>query len=160
VRPCLPGQRAEAVSRSNSSSSVKCLMCAVPSFSFTASPCQTASIAPAAAAVVAHSAWRSWFLPGQGPSAGQEVCQVCPAGGLCIGGMVTPAQGCYQPHPRSASIHGCPHGAACLRDNSSMLDLQALQCANRQFIYPEEVDPNPFTLLQCSKGYAGRAAVL
>eukprot|EP00775_Hariotina_reticulata_P001789 gene1789-2123_t len=37
---------------------------------------------------------------------------------------------------------------------SRLPNAAALQCANRQFIDPEEVDPAPFSLLQCRRGYA------
>jgi hypothetical protein len=69
--------------------------------------------------------------------------------------MVIPAQGCYQPHPRSAAIRPCPHVAACTRDADAMLNLQGLQCAERRAVTAEDVDAKPFELLQCSRGYAG-----
>lgn len=69
--------------------------------------------------------------------------------------MIIPAQGFYQPHPRSARMHLCPHIAACTRDAGTLANLQAMQCANRAFIEPAAIDPRPYTALQCAPGYAG-----
>jgi hypothetical protein len=174
VRPCLPGQEAVLVNLSSSSSSalqpsaagfsssmlsVSCRMCGAPSFSFTAYPnpsytttTTTSSSSSSDLAILAAAA-------AAGDPDRSEVCQRCPQNGICIGGMVIPAQGCYQPHPRSAAIRPCPHVAACTRDADAMLNLQGVQCAERRAVKAEDVDSKPFELLQCSRGYAGEAAV-
>jgi hypothetical protein len=69
--------------------------------------------------------------------------------------MVVPTQGCYQPHPRSATIHPCPHTEACMRDANAVQNLQGYQCAIRGVLDSAEIDARPFTALQCSKGYWG-----
>eukprot|EP00775_Hariotina_reticulata_P007554 gene7554-7763_t len=108
VRPCLPGQWAEALNTPNSSlASIRCSTCTAPLFSFTA------------------------YRPDEYRS------------------------GWYQPHPRSAAVHRCPHPAACIREARALLDLQDLQCAYRRFLNPADVDSNAYTLLQCRQGYAG-----
>jgi hypothetical protein len=178
VRPCLPGQEAILVNLSSSSSSgsssallpsaagfsssllsVSCRMCGAPSFSFTAYPTPSHT-------TTATSSSSSSDLANLGSAAAARdqsdpdrsgVCQRCPQNGICIGGMVIPAQGCYQPHPRSAAIRPCPHVAACTRDADAMLNLQGLQCAERRAVRAQDVDSKPFELLQCSRGYAGEA---
>jgi hypothetical protein len=127
VRPCLPGQEAVLLNLSSSSSSfpqppgsssssvlsVSCRMCGAPSFSFTAYPSSSSSDPHKPAAAAASPA-----------AVHSEVCQRCPPNGICVSGMLIPAQGCYQPHPRSAAIRPCPHTAACTRDADAMLNLQ------------------------------------
>jgi hypothetical protein len=136
---------AAAAGFSGSVLSVSCRMCGAPSFSFTAYPTPASSSSSDLANLGAAAS----------ASDQSEVCQRCPQNGICIGGMVIPAQGCYQPHPRSAAIKPCPHVAACTRDAAAMLNLQGLQCAERRAVKAEDVDAQPFGLLQCSRGYAG-----
>jgi hypothetical protein len=90
---------------------------------------------------------------GAAPTTG--ACQRCPPYGLCIAGMVMPMQGCYQPHPRSATIHPCRHKEACMRDANAVQNLQGYQCAIRGVLDAAEIDARPFAALQCSKGYWG-----
>lgn len=37
-----------------------------------------------------------------------------------------------------------------------MQNLQGLQCSYRRYLNPEDIDPRPYTQLQCSRGYAGK----
>lgn len=161
VRLCLPGQEAVYVGNSSSSMethatanpaaagaantallSVTCRMCIAPRFSFTAYPQGSSSSSEGSAAAAAAAA-------------SSYVCQACPARGICVAGMVLPSQGCYQPHPRSTAIHECPHIKACIRQPDAVLNLQGLQCSYRRLSRPEEVPFEPYSLLQCSRGYAG-----
>lgn len=69
--------------------------------------------------------------------------------------MVIPESGAFQVHPRSTAIRRCPNVRACQRNATATLNLQGLQCANRRYIDPADIDPQPYTALQCSAGYAG-----
>lgn len=131
VRPCLAGQQASISGQQR----VLCQMCAAPLFSFTAYANGNSSSS------VGNSS--------------RNACQMCPRGGVCAAGMLIPAQGWYQPHPRSSVMRKCPHVAACTRELAAVFELQGMQCANRRFISPGDIDPRPFTLLQCSAGYTG-----
>jgi hypothetical protein len=131
-------------------------MCGAPSFSFTAYP------TPDNTSSSSSSSGRLYKTPSAAAAAAslsaghsEGVCQRCPPNGICVSGMVIPAQGYYQPHPRSAAIRPCPHAAACTRDADAMMNLQGLQCAERRALQAKDVDARPFQLLQCSKGYAG-----
>ncbi|WIA29338.1 hypothetical protein OEZ86_011843 [Tetradesmus obliquus] len=135
VRPCLAGEYATVSSEpGQASSSVSCRTCAAPTFSFSAYP------PPGAAAAAASE---------------KDICQSCPERGICVAGMVIPESGAFQVHPRSTAIRRCPNVRACQRNATATLNLQGLQCANRRYIDPADIDPQPYTALQCSAGYAG-----
>jgi hypothetical protein len=72
--------------------------------------------------------------------------------------MVIPESGAFQVHPRSTVMRRCPNVRACERNNTATINLQGLQCANRRYIDPADIDPRPYTAMQCSRGYAGVAA--
>uniref|UniRef100_A0A383VEU3 TRP C-terminal domain-containing protein n=1 Tax=Tetradesmus obliquus TaxID=3088 RepID=A0A383VEU3_TETOB len=136
VRPCLAGEYATVSSEpGQASSSVSCRTCAAPTFSFSAYP------PPGAAAAAAASE--------------KDICQSCPERGICVAGMVIPESGAFQVHPRSTVIRRCPNVRACQRNATATLNLQGLQCANRRYIDPADIDPRPYTAMQCSPGYAG-----
>ncbi|WIA09253.1 hypothetical protein OEZ85_008661 [Tetradesmus obliquus] len=135
VRPCLAGEYATVSSEpGQASSSVSCRTCAAPTFSFSA-------YLPTGAAAAAASE--------------KDICQSCPERGICVAGMVIPESGAFQVHPRSTVIRRCPNVRACQRNATATLNLQGLQCANRRYIDPADIDPQPYTALQCSAGYAG-----
>ncbi|WIA09260.1 hypothetical protein OEZ85_008668 [Tetradesmus obliquus] len=134
VRPCLAGEYATVSSEpGQASSSVSCRTCAAPTFSFSAYP------PPGAAAAASE----------------KDICQSCPERGICVAGMVIPESGAFQVHPRSTVIRRCPNVRACQRNATATLNLQGLQCANRRYIDPADIDPRPYTAMQCSAGYAG-----
>jgi hypothetical protein len=162
VRPCLPGQTAVFSNTSSSSSSAvaeTCYLCAAPSFSFTAYANSSSIPTSTTSSSSRRAGGRNQLTPAQqakfGGAPATGACQRCPPQGLCIAGMVVPTQGCYQPHPRSATIHVCPHTEACLRDANAVQNMQGYQCAIRGVLDPAAIDPRPFTALQCSKGYWG-----
>lgn len=150
VRPCLPGQRLQLSSSSTGGTSATCSMCAPPTFSFQAYP---EGWKPGAS--VSMLAGSSAGAISGGPAAADDICRGCPAGGVCVAGMVIPQNGAFQPHPRSATIRPCPHGAACTRIINDTQGLHALQCASRRFINAKCVNSRPYTALQCASGYAG-----
>ncbi|KAF6262549.1 hypothetical protein COO60DRAFT_1624944, partial [Scenedesmus sp. NREL 46B-D3] len=139
VRPCVAGEYASSSHDNNlpgqrsGASSISCRTCAAPMFSFSA-----------------------YAAEGAAAAANETVaCQSCPAMGVCVAGMVIPESGAFQVHPRSTVIRRCPNLRACERNSTAMLNLQGLQCAQRRYIDPADIDPRPYTAMQCSNGYAG-----
>uniref|UniRef100_A0A383W6K3 Right handed beta helix domain-containing protein n=1 Tax=Tetradesmus obliquus TaxID=3088 RepID=A0A383W6K3_TETOB len=137
IRGCLPGETAVS-SSSSSSSSGSCQACGAHLFSFDPYSNSASSSSSSSSDLETVGA-----------------CQRCPEGGICMGGVLMPGQGYFQPHPRSSYVRACPHAAACTRDAEAMQLLQAIQCRNRQYLEPSAVEPRLYGLLQCREGYAG-----
>lgn len=59
-----------------------------------------------------------------------DLCLPCPPGARCSGGAVlVPETEYWHSSPRSTALHKCPNPAACSREESKVLELQACQRA-------------------------------
>jgi hypothetical protein len=88
------------------------------------------------------------------PSASQ--CSTCPPAGtykVCSGGVVTPADGYWQSHPRSAQLLQCPHPAACKPGAAGDKLTAAGGVGQRRLQQQGGVEA--YQELQCAPGYSG-----
>jgi hypothetical protein len=88
------------------------------------------------------------------PSASQ--CSTCPPAGtykVCSGSVVTPADGYWQSHPRSAQLLQCPNPAAC-KPGAAGVKLAAAGGAGQRRLQ-QQGGVEAYQELQCAPGYSG-----